>query len=379
MDAANMSDNIFDPENCSCLVIKIGSALLVGEDGNVRREWLAGLVDDIADRHAQGQKIIIVSSGSVALGSHILELDKAESKGLEDAQAAAAVGQIALSQAWSELLGARDMMAALILVTLGDLEDRRRYLNASATLDRLLSLGAIPVVNENDSVATEAIRFGDNDRLAARVGQAGSAKGVVLLSDVAGLYTANPDKDDTAKMIPEISDIDDDVMAMADRGSASGMGSGGMVSKLEAAKIATSAGIPLAIVSGKRPNPLSSFAKDNVGTIFKAQPPASARKAWLAGRLTSQGQIVIDMGAVEALRGGGSLLSAGAVAISGMFERGDVVDIADKHGKVIARGLAEYDSVSTAKIVGKKSVELEEILGYAPRSAIVHRDHMVLL
>ncbi|RED16370.1 glutamate 5-kinase [Parasphingopyxis lamellibrachiae] len=373
-----MSADIFDPDNCSCLVIKIGSALLVGEDGAVRREWLAGLADDIADRHARGQKIIVVSSGSVALGSHILELDKAESRGLEDAQAAAAVGQISLSQAWAELLGARDMMAALILVTLGDLEDRRRYLNASATLDRLLSLGAIPVVNENDSVATEAIRFGDNDRLAARVGQAGSAKGVILLSDVAGLYNANPDKDAGAQMIPEISDIDDDIMAMADRGSGSGMGSGGMVSKLEAAKIATSAGIPLAIVSGKRSNPLGSYAKDNVGTIFKAQPPASARKAWLAGRLTSQGQIVIDLGAVEALRGGGSLLSAGAVAISGMFERGDVVDIADKHGKVIARGLAEYDSVSTARIVGKKSVELEEILGYAPRSAIVHRDHMVL-
>ena len=361
------------------LVVKIGSALLVGSDGEVRRDWLTGLIADIVDRREQGQEIILVSSGSVALGKRALGLQGNPRKSLEDAQAAAAVGQITLSHNWSELLGQRNLMAALMLVTLGDLEDRRRYLNASATLDRLLTLGAVPVVNENDSVATEAIRFGDNDRLAARIGQAGSADGVILLSDVAGLYSADPTKDESAEMLDEVSVIDDEIMAMAGSGSASGMGSGGMISKLEAAKIATSAGIPLAIVSGKRTRPLRCFAADGVGTLFTPQKVPSAHKAWLAGRLTSKGQIVVDSGAVEALAGGNSLLSAGAIGISGMFERGDVVDITDKFGTIIARGLAEYDSVSTARIVGKKTAELEAILGYAPRSALVHRDHLVLL
>ncbi len=379
MVAARLNSDVFAPERCARLVVKIGSALLVGSDGEVRRDWLTGLIADIVDRREQGQEIILVSSGSVALGKRALGLQGNPRKSLEDAQAAAAVGQITLSHNWSELLGQRNLMAALMLVTLGDLEDRRRYLNASATLDRLLTLGAVPVVNENDSVATEAIRFGDNDRLAARIGQAGSADGVILLSDVAGLYSADPTKDESAEMLDEVSVIDDEIMAMAGSGSASGMGSGGMISKLEAAKIATSAGIPLIIVSGKRERPLRCFAADGVGTLFIPQKVPSAHKAWLAGRLTSKGQIVVDSGAVEALAGGNSLLSAGAIGISGMFERGDVVDITDKFGKIIARGLAEYDSVSTARIVGKKTAELEAILGYAPRSALVHRDHLVLL
>lgn len=379
MVATRLTAGVFAPAACARLVVKIGSALLVGTDGEVRRDWLTGLIADIADRHDQGQQIIIVSSGSVALGKRVLGMQGNPRKSLEDAQAAAAVGQITLSHNWSELLGERDLMAALMLVTLGDLEDRRRYLNASATLDRLLTLGAVPVVNENDSVATEAIRFGDNDRLAARIGQAGSADGVILLSDVAGLYSADPTKDESAEMLPEVSTIDDQIMAMADSGSTSGMGSGGMTSKLEAAKIATSAGIPLAIVSGKTERPLSRFAEDDIGTIFVPQKVPSAHKTWLVGRLTVKGQIVVDSGAVAALEAGNSLLSAGAIGISGMFERGEVVDIVDKFGKTIARGLAEYDSVSTARIVGKKTAELEAILGYAPRSALVHRDHMVIL
>jgi len=379
--AAALSDPaaLFAPAACPKLVVKIGSSLLVDQAGQVRRDWLGGVVGEIAERHRAGQRIIIVSSGSIALGARRLGLAKGGRANLEDAQAAAAVGQIALSHVWEELLGSQRLTAAQMLVTLDDLEDRRRYLNAVATLDRLTALDVVPVVNENDSVATAEIRFGDNDRLAARIAQAAAARGVILLSDVDGLYTANPHLDRKAKLVPVVSRIDAKVAAMADSGSASGMGSGGMGSKIEAARIATRAGVTLAIVSGTVELPLTAFAKTGRGTVFTAQKEATARKAWLAGRLTAKGRVHVDAGAAAALGKGRSLLAAGAISIDGRFERGDVVDIIGPDGVAIARGLIEYDAADAAKITGHRSDALPELLGYAPRSALIHRNQMVLL
>ncbi len=369
----------FTPAACPRLVVKIGSALLVDGAGRVRREWLAGVVADIAARHRAGQRIAVVSSGAIALGARRLGLTKGGRASLEDAQAAAATGQIALSHVWAELLHAEGLIAAQILVTLDDLEDRRRYLNAAATLDRLLSLGVVPVINENDSVATEEIRFGDNDRLAARIGQAALANGVILLSDIDGLYTANPGRDPDAKFVPEVTRLDARIRAMADGGSASGMGSGGMISKLEGARIAMAAGAHLAIVTGKVAHPLAAFDETGRGTVFVAAKGASARKAWLAGRLTSKGRIHVDAGAASALAQGRSLLAAGATSVEGRFARGDVIDILGPGDELLARGLAEYDAADAAAITGKRRDALAAVLGYAPRTAMVHRDHMVLL
>jgi glutamate 5-kinase len=379
--AAPVSDPaaLFSPAACPRLVIKIGSSLLVDEAGQVRRDWLAGVVDEIAERHRAGQRIIIVSSGAIALGARRLGLTRGGRASLEDAQASAAVGQIALSHVWEELLGGQRLTAAQMLVTLDDLEDRRRYLNAVATLDRLTALDVVPVVNENDSVATAEIRFGDNDRLAARIAQASAARGVILLSDVDGLYTANPQRDAAARLVPLVGRIDARVVAMADSGSASGMGSGGMYSKIEAARIATRAGVTLAIVSGTVEHPLTRFAETGRGTVFSAQKEAPARKAWLAGRLTAKGRIHVDAGAAAALGKGRSLLAAGAVSVEGRFERGDVVDIIGPDGVAIARGLIEYDAADAARITGHRSDALPDLLGYAPRSAMIHRNQMVLL
>jgi glutamate 5-kinase len=368
-----------NPDTYARLIVKVGSSLLVDPGGDVRRDWLAGLISDIAERRARGQQIIIVSSGAIALGARRLGLPKGGRASLEDAQAAAATGQIALSQCWAELLEAHGMTAAQILVTLDDLEDRRRYLNASATLDRLLGLGVVPVINENDSVATAEIRFGDNDRLAARIAQAAGAQAVVLLSDVDGLYTADPSRDPEAQRIASVSKIDARIAAMASSDTASGMGSGGMVSKIAAARIANAAGADLMIVSGKYDNPLLRLANENCGTLFIADGSARARKAWLAGRLTVKGKILVDDGAVTALTDGASLLPAGAKGVEGHFMRGDVVDIVGPNGAPFARGLVEYDAADAAQICGKRSNALTEILGYAPRAALIHRDHMVLL
>ncbi|MGP1354405.1 MAG: glutamate 5-kinase [Parasphingopyxis sp.] len=367
----------FSPSECPRLVVKVGSSLLVAEDGTVRQDWLATLVADIAERQKAGQKIMLVSSGAIALGARRLGLKGGGRKSLDDAQAAAAAGQIALSQCWAELLGAQSLTAAQILVTLGDLEDRRRYLNAAATLDRLLRLDAIPLINENDSVATEEIRFGDNDRLAARIGQAARADGIILLSNVAGLYSADPKRDDTAELIRSVDAIDETVAAMAE--GASDMGSGGMTSKIQAARIATAAGIPLAIVSGEPDSPLRAFTETGTGTIFAADRAPSARESWMAGRLTATGSVTIDAGAAKALRDGNSLLPAGVTHVTGAFDRGDVVDITDESGTIVARGLAEYDSAAAERIKGRQTGELEAILGYAPRPALVHRNHMVFL
>jgi glutamate 5-kinase len=369
----------FAPDRCPRLIVKVGSALLVDPDGQVRREWLTGLVADLAERAKAGQQIAVVSSGAIALGARRLKLPKGGRASLEDAQAAAATGQIALSGVWAELLHAQGLTAAQILVTLDDLEDRRRYLNVSATLDRLLKLGVLPVINENDSVATEEIRFGDNDRLAARVASAAGADGVILLSDVDGLYDSNPTTNPGAKLIPVVEKLDARIEAMADTGSASGMGSGGMVSKIEAARIATSSGAHLAIATGRVDHPLARLAETGHGTIFVAKQNARARKAWLRGGLTAKGVIHIDAGAVDALRKGRSLLSAGAVRVEGRFARGDLIVVVGPDGTQLARGLAEYDHTDAHRITGKRSEELAGILGYAPRAALVHRSHMALL
>ncbi len=369
----------FPPALVRRLVVKIGSALLVDAAGNVRIDWLRTLVADVAARRAEGQQVIIVSSGAIALGARRLKLPKGGRGSLEDAQAAAATGQIALSQCWASLLHEQGITAAQMLVTLDDLENRRRYLNASATLERLMALAVVPVVNENDSVATAEIRFGDNDRLAARIGQAARADAVVLLSDVDGLYTANPHADANAMLIETIERIDARIDAMADSGSASGMGSGGMVSKIQAARIATGAGAHLAIISGKVDAPLSRWADGGRGSLFLAERGQGARKGWLAGRLTTRGRVIVDEGAAAALARGTSLLSAGVSRIEGDFSRGDVVDIATPNGRVIARGLIEYDSGDAAKIAGRRSEEIAVLLGEMPRSVLVHRDHMAMV
>jgi glutamate 5-kinase len=368
----------FAPGTCERLVVKIGSSLLVDPDGQVRRRWLETVLDDIGARVAAGQQVAIVSSGAIALGAKRLRLTKGGRASLEDAQAAAATGQIALSQVYAELLAARGLTAAQMLVTLDDLEDRRRFLNASATLDRLLSLAAVPVLNENDSVATAEIRFGDNDRLAARVAQAAGAGGVILLSDIDGLYTANPSQDPEARLVETVETIDAATEAMADDRSGSGLGSGGMVAKLQAARIAAAAGVHLAIIDGRRDHPLASFEASGRGTVFIATPGASAKKAWLAGRLTVRGTIHIDAGAAAALTRGNSLLAAGATRVEGKFERGDPVEISGPAGP-LARGLAGYDNLDTALILGTRYDAQAAKLGYAPRAALVHRDHLVML
>ena len=368
----------FLPTSCPLLVVKVGSSLLVQPDGNVRRQWLETLVADISARHKAGQRIVIVTSGAIALGARRLGFEKGGRSSLADAQAAASVGQIVLSGIWADLLGAQSLAAAQMLVTLDDLEDRRRYLNIAATLDRLLGAGAVPVINENDSVATEEIRFGDNDRLAARVAQAAGASGVILLSDVDGLFDRAPHLPG-ATLLPTIEKIDAHVRVMVAEGSSSGMGSGGMASKLDAADIATRAGIGLVIASGLRDHPLAALEAGGPSTFFAPRDGGSARKSWLGGRLTVKGRIRVDAGAIKALMSGSSLLPAGALSVEGEFKRGDVIDISDDDGVAVARGLSEYDAVDAARICGHRSSELADILGTVPRSVLVHRDQLVLL
>lgn len=373
----------FSAQTCKRLVVKIGSALLVNSDGTVRRDWLKSVVTNLSTRRAQGQDIIVVSSGAIALGARRMKFTKGGRASLEDAQAAAAVGQIELASVWAELFAAHDIQAAQILLTLEDLEDRRRYLNVSATIARLLETGAVPVINENDTVATAEIRFGDNDRLAARVGQAVQAQGIILLSDIDGLFTANPKKDAAARLIPVVEKLTPDIEAMAgtaDGTGSGGMGSGGMVSKLQAARIAVSGGCHLAIINGTIDQPLERFAATDIGTVFLAPTDApTARKRWLAGRLGVAGQLHVDDGAVAALHSGKSLLSAGVRNVSGDFARGDVVDVRDSDGRIVARGLIGYDAGDALRIMGKKSGEIEAILGHTPRAVMIHRDDMVML
>jgi glutamate 5-kinase len=361
------------------LVVKVGSSLLVGRAGEVRGGWLDRLVRELAEARGRGQQAIVVSSGAIALGAAKLGLAKGGRGSLADAQAAAAVGQIGLASLWAERLAAHGIAAAQLLVTLEDLEDRRRYLNAAATLGRLLKAGVIPVINENDSVATAEIRFGDNDRLAARVAQAARADAVILLSDVDGLYDRDP-KTAGAKLLPRIEGVTAEIHAMASATSGSGLGSGGMTSKLQAAEIAERAGIALAIVNGTHDAPLArALDGEGTGTLFLPRRRDAARKAWLGGRQRMRGTLTVDAGCAAALARGGSLLATGITAVEGDFTRGDPVAVRDAAGRAIAQGLVEYTSAEVARILGRRSDEIEALLGYAPRAAVIHRDQLVLL
>ena len=366
---------LLEREACPALVIKVGSALLV-ENGAARAAWLASLVAEIAEQRRHGQRIILVSSGAIALGAARLGLARGGRASLADAQAAASVGQVILAQLWAQALGAHGIIAAQMLVTLGDLEDRRRYLNAAATLERLLEAGAVPVINENDSVATEEIRFGDNDRLAARVAQAAGASGVLLLSDVAGLYNRDP-REAGAQLIPRIEGVTPEVIAMAGAGSGSGIGSGGMLAKLQAARIAERAGVALGIIDGRGDHPLARLRASGIGTLFVPVRADSARKAWLGGRLAIEGVLTIDAGCAAALVNGASLLAAGLTQVEGEFARGALVAFHGPKGERLGQGLVEYSSAECRAILGLKQPDQEARLGYAPRAAVVHRDHMV--
>src|SRR6476469_293263 len=360
------------------IVVKIGSSLLVdAATGMLRGAWLASLADDIASLRKRNKEVIVVSSGAIALGRNALKLPKGSLK-LEDSQAAAAVGQIDLAHAYEDAFRARSLVAAQVLLTLGDTEERRRYLNARSTMTTLLKLGAVPVVNENDTVATSEIRYGDNDRLAARVASMMSADCLVLRSDVDGFYTAPPDSCADARRLDEVSDITPEIEAMAgDVGS--DVSRGGMVTKIEAAKIAVAGGTHMAIASGKVLHPLAALAGGAGCSWFLAHSdPVAARKRWIAGTLEPKGAMIVDRGAAEALTRGKSLLPAGVTKIEGSFERGDAAVIRNGEGAELGRGLAAYDHEDARRIIGRKSSELPEILGYRGDPELIHRDDMVL-
>jgi glutamate 5-kinase len=360
------------------IVVKIGSALLVDEaSGKLKRDWLDALVDDVALCRSRGQEVILVSSGAIAVGRRHLGLLTGALR-LEDKQAAAATGQIRLAHAYQESLARHDITVAQILLTLDDTESRRRHLNARATLASLLKLGAVPLINENDTVATEEIRFGDNDRLAARVAQMISADTLVLLSDIDGLYTADPKRDRTARRIEVVTAITPEIEAMGGEAPA-GYSSGGMVTKLAAAKVAFAAGCRMVIADGTRLNPLKALLEDGRATWFLPPAnPTAARKRWIAGALNPVGTLVVDDGALKALRSGKSLLPAGVTAIEGAFKRGDAVVVRDQAGREVARGLSAYSADDARRIAGHKSGEIEARLGYRGRDEMIHRDDLVL-
>jgi glutamate 5-kinase len=361
------------------VVVKVGSALLVEKStGSVNRNWLESLADDIAALRGRGQEVVLVSSGAIALGRRELNLAAVRLR-LEESQAAAAVGQIRLAHAWKEVLEQRGLAVAQVLLTLGDTEQRRRYLNARNTLETLLRLGAIPVINENDTVATAEIRYGDNDRLGARVAQMVSADCLVLLSDVDGLYTADPTREPSAQFIAEVSRISAEIEAMAG-GSSSDVGSGGMATKVMAARIAVAAGCHLCIAAGREPHPLGRIESGARCTWFLAESsPVTVRKQWIAGMLQPAGELAVDEGAARALRAGRSLLPAGVVEVKGRFDRGDAVVVRDPTGAEIARGLTAYSSADAQRIRGRRSGELEALLGYRGRDEMIHRDDLVLM
>jgi glutamate 5-kinase len=361
------------------VVVKVGSALLVDPDkGRLNRTWLESFAADIAHFKRRGQEVILVSSGAIALGRRHLGLPAGKLK-LEESQAAAAVGQIRLAHAYKELLEAHEITVAQILLTLGDTEQRRRYLNARGTLQTLLSLGAVPVINENDTVATAEIRYGDNDRLAARVAQMAGADCLVLLSDVDGLYTANPQEHPEAELISRVLDITPAIEAMAG-GSTSGLGTGGMLTKIAAAKIAVGAGCHLCIAKGATQHPLKRIEEGARCTWFlPSSTPSAARKQWIAGTLKPAGAISVDEGAVRALLQGKSLLPAGVTRAVGRFDRGDTVSIVGPDSAEIARGISAYSDADTARIMGRRSAEIESLLGFRGRDEIVHRDDLVLM
>lgn len=364
------------------IVVKIGSALLVDLSTGVRRAWLESVATDLASIWQRGGELIIVSSGSIALGrrqmsTHDSTLSQRSLK-LEESQAAAAIGQIALGRVWSEVLGAHDIDAGQVLLTLGDTEERRRYLNARDTIGQLLSWRSVPIINENDTVATNEIRYGDNDRLAARVASMMDADLLVLLSDIDGLYTAPPGDNPNAKLLETVDAITPEIEAMAGE-SASLISSGGMRTKIAAAKIATQAGTEMVIASGKVAHPLAALDGGSRSTWFAASKnPMNNRRRWIAGTLDTSGSITIDDGAIKALKSGKSLLPAGVTDLSGEFSRGDTVLILNSTGETIGRGLVEYDCEDAQKSLGRSSDELTELLGENYRSVLIHRDDMVI-
>ncbi len=359
------------------VVIKIGSALLVDRKAGLKKGWLDAMCADIAKLKAKGVDVLVVSSGAIALGRSVLDLPSGALK-LEESQAAAAVGQIALARDWSESLSRDKIVAGQILLTLGDTEERRRYLNARATINQLLKIGAVPIINENDTVATSEIRYGDNDRLAARVATMTGADLLILLSDIDGLYTAPPHLDPEARFLETIAEITPEIEAMAG-GAASELSRGGMRTKIDAGKIATTSGCAMIIASGKADGPLSAIENGARSSWFAPSgTPVTARKTWIAGQLQPAGELHVDDGAVTALGAGKSLLPAGVRKVVGLFSRGDTVAIVAPNGREIARGLAGYDADEARQITGRKSAEIEAILGYAGRAAMIHRDDMVM-
>jgi len=361
------------------IVVKVGSALLVdAESARINRAWLETLVEDLLRLRGRGQRVILVSSGAIALGRRRLGLKHGTLR-LEESQAAAAVGQIRLAHAYKELLESNDVTVAQVLLTLEDSERRRRYLNARATLESLLELGALPVINENDTVATAEIRYGDNDRLAARVAQMTGADCLVLLSDVAGLYSADPNRDPSARLVHEVRQLTPEIEAMGGR-SASQVGSGGMAAKIAAARIALAAGCHMCIAAGAPRHPLRRIEEGAECTWFiPTATPAAARKQWIAGTLRPAGAITIDAGALRALLEGRSLLPAGVTGTRGRFDRGDTVSVLAADGVEIARGIIAYSDGDAARIMGRRSSEIAELLGFRGRDEMIHRDDLVLL
>ncbi len=360
------------------IVVKVGSSLLVDTDGGrIHADWLASLVADLARLHSEQRDVMVVSSGAIALGRAVLKLPPGALK-LEDSQAAAAVGQIALARTWSEALGRHGIEAGQILVTLGDTEERRRYLNARSTIAKLLEWRAVPVINENDTVATSEIRYGDNDRLAARVATMASADLLVLLSDVDGLYDGPPHLNSNAKLIPIVERITPEIELMAGT-AGSELSRGGMQTKIEAGKIATTAGTHMVIASGHIEHPLQAIAEGARCTWFLTPAnPVTARKRWIAGSLEPRGTLTIDAGAVAALRGGRSLLPAGVIRVDGRFARGDAVVVRGPDGAEVGRGLVAYDAEDAERIKGKSSNDIVLILGLEGRAEMIHRDDLVV-
>ena len=373
-----MSAGKADLGSAKRIVVKIGSALLVDQNsGAIHRQWLAALAEDLAGLKARGKEIIVVSSGAIAVGRRHLGLTRQGIK-LEESQAAAATGQIRLAHAYEEALARHDITVAQILLTLGDTEERRRHLNARSTLGTLLRLGAIPVINENDTVATSESRFGDNDRLAARVAVMINADLLVLLSDIDGLYTADPRKDSEAEFLPRVERLTPEIEAMAGQ-AAPGYSSGGMVTKLAAARIALQGGCQMLIADGRPSHPLAAVEAGARATWFLAEvEPRTARKRWIAGALQPRGTLAVDAGALAALKAGKSLLPAGVVGVEGSFERGDAVVVADPEGREVARGLTAYNAADARQIIGHKSRDIEARLGYRGREELIHRDDLVL-
>ncbi|MBM3618678.1 MAG: glutamate 5-kinase [Alphaproteobacteria bacterium] len=360
------------------IVIKTGSALVTDvENSQPRTAWMATLAADIAALRKTGKSVILVSSGAVSLGRNILNL-KGRPLELDEKQAAAACGQVALMDAWRTPFAAHGLHVAQLLLTLDTSEHRNRYLNARSTLETLLSLGVIPIINENDTVATAELKFGDNDRLAARVAEMAGADTLVILSDIKGLYTADPSKNPNATLIPLVSDITPDIERMAGKPTSS-VGSGGMITKIQAAKIAHGAGCSTVIAAGRGEHPIRHLLEQNEGTWFTASTsPSNARRRWIAGGLRAAGSIVVDAGAEKALQDGKSLLAAGVTTVEGDFGRGEAVHIRSAQGKLLGKGLIAYTSAETRLIQGRKSDAFESLIGYKGKNALIHRDDLVL-